>query len=56
MLPQAACGVTDRDADWEAAGRASGGSDQAAERPSDEHDPDGIDVRVLDQRTFLLTK
>jgi hypothetical protein len=44
MLPQAACGVTDRDADWEAAGR-----------PSDEHDPDGIDVRVLDQRTFLLT-
>jgi hypothetical protein len=35
-------------------GRASGG-DQAAERPSDGHNPAGIDVRELAQRTFLLT-
>jgi hypothetical protein len=27
----------------------------ATERPSDEHNPAGIDVRALDQRTFLLT-
>ena len=47
-------GVHDHRGQAVLSGRASRG-DQAAERPSDEHNPAGIDVRVLDQCTFLLT-